>query len=64
MRIAATPESEADGPRLADEVLAAIASVTREGDTDERMAARRDDAPARMEDRKDEGGAAEHMAQR
>ena len=33
VRIAATPESEADGPRLADEVLAAIASVTREGDT-------------------------------
>ena len=40
VRIAATPESEADGPRLADEVLSAIASVTREGDTDERMAAR------------------------
>jgi small conductance mechanosensitive channel len=42
VRIAATPESEADGPRLADEVLTAIASITREGDTDERMAARRD----------------------
>ena len=40
VRIAATPESEEDGPRLADEVLSAIASVTREGDTDERMAAR------------------------
>src|SRR5215216_2569862 len=55
VRIAATPESDADGPRLADEVLSAIAPVTREGDTDERMAARRasDDAPARMEDRKD-----------
>src|SRR3954470_9182188 len=64
VRIAATPESEEDGPRLADEVPSAIASVTREGDTAERMAARRDDAPARMEDRKDEGGAAEHMAQR
>src|SRR3954466_9579355 len=64
VRIAATPESEEDGPRLADEVLSAIASVTREGDTAERMAARREDAPARMEDRKDEGGAAEHMAQR
>jgi small-conductance mechanosensitive channel len=64
VRIAATPESEADGPRLADEVLTAIASVTREGDTDERMAARtsRDgEAPARMEDRKHGGGAAEHM---
>ena len=64
VRIAATPESEADGPRLADEVLSAIASVTREGDTDERMAARttrEDDAPARMEDRKTAGGAGEHM---
>jgi small conductance mechanosensitive channel len=67
VRIAATPESEADGPRLADEVLSAIASVTREGDTDERMAARRsrdDDDPARMEDRNEAGGAAEHMAER
>jgi len=64
VRIAATPESDADGPRLADEVLSAIAPVTREGDTDERMAARRasDDAPARMEDRKDDGGATEHMS--
>ena len=43
VRIAATPESEEDGPRLADEVLSAIASVTREGDTDERP--RRDAAP-------------------
>ena len=42
VRIAATPESEADGPRLADEVLSAIASVTREGDTAERLAARRE----------------------
>jgi small conductance mechanosensitive channel len=32
VRIAATPLSDADGPRLADEVLAAIAAVTREGD--------------------------------
>src|SRR6059058_1014890 len=44
VRVAATPESDADGPRLADEVLAALASVTREGDTAERMAARRDGA--------------------
>src|SRR3954447_5799726 len=42
VRVAATPESDADGPRLADEVLAALASVTREGDTAERLAARRD----------------------
>ncbi|MGH2947454.1 MAG: mechanosensitive ion channel domain-containing protein [Solirubrobacteraceae bacterium] len=32
VRIAATPVSDADGPRLADEVLAAIAAVTRDGD--------------------------------
>src|SRR5215217_8272110 len=41
VRVAATPESDADGPQLADEVLAALAAVTREGDTAERMAARR-----------------------
>jgi len=35
VRIAATPVSESDGPRLADEVLAAIGAVTREGDEDE-----------------------------
>jgi small conductance mechanosensitive channel len=37
VRIAATPESDVDGPRLADEILAAIAPVTREGDTQERV---------------------------
>src|SRR3954452_20403164 len=37
VRIAATPESDGDGPRLADEILAAIAPVTREGDTQERV---------------------------
>jgi small-conductance mechanosensitive channel len=31
MRIAATPTLDADGPRLADEILAAIAPVTRDG---------------------------------
>jgi small conductance mechanosensitive channel len=31
MRIAATPAAESDGPRLADEILAAIAPVTRDG---------------------------------
>ena len=30
VRITATPESEADGPRLADEVLAAVAAITQE----------------------------------
>jgi small conductance mechanosensitive channel len=34
VRVAATPLSEADGPRLADEVLAAIATVTRDDDED------------------------------
>jgi small conductance mechanosensitive channel len=37
VRIAATPLSDADGPRLADEVLAAIASVTRNGDDEEQV---------------------------
>jgi hypothetical protein len=36
VRIAATPESEADGPRLADEILAAISSVTRDVTDEER----------------------------
>jgi small conductance mechanosensitive channel len=34
VRIAATPVSESDGPRLADEVLAAIGAVTRDGEDD------------------------------
>ena len=42
VRIAATPESDSDGPRLADEILEAIAPVTREGQTEERLAARAD----------------------
>ena len=32
VRIAATPAAESDGPRLADEILAAIAPITRDGD--------------------------------
>ncbi len=32
VRITATPESEADGPRLADEVLAAVAAITNDDD--------------------------------
>jgi small conductance mechanosensitive channel len=43
VRIAATPAVETDGPRLADEILAAIAPVTREGQTEERLAARLDE---------------------
>lgn len=38
MRIAATPAVEADGPRLADEILAAIAPVTRDGSAGDRPA--------------------------
>ena len=37
VRIGATPESEADGPRLADEILGAMASVTREVTVQERF---------------------------
>jgi small-conductance mechanosensitive channel len=40
VRIRATPESEADGPRLADEILAAISSLAQEGYTEERQVAR------------------------
>jgi small conductance mechanosensitive channel len=36
VRVAATPESDADGPRLADEILGAMASVTREVTVQER----------------------------
>ncbi len=42
VRITATPEHESDGARLADEVLAAIGSLAQEGQTDERLVARRD----------------------
>lgn len=42
LRIAATPEHESDGPRLADEILAAIAPIAREGQTAERSLARTD----------------------
>jgi hypothetical protein len=41
VRIVATPDAESDGPRLADEILAAIASLTQEGRTEERQTARR-----------------------
>ena len=55
----------ADGPRLADEVLAAIAAITREGDTDEARArkAGEDERPARREDR-DAPAGRDHRAQR
>ena len=49
MRIAATPLAEADGPRLADEVLAAISAVTRDvedADDDADDEAAVDDEPA------------------
>jgi len=40
VRISATPESDADGSRLADEILGAIAGLAREGQTEERLVAR------------------------
>ena len=40
VRITATPESEADGARLADEILAAFASLAQSGFTEERRAVR------------------------
>jgi small-conductance mechanosensitive channel len=40
VRICATPDSDSDGPRLADEILAAIASLAQEGHTRERAVAR------------------------
>ena len=43
VRVQATPEAQDDGPRLADEILAALASVAREGLTEERELARVED---------------------
>ena len=40
IRVAAIPESDSDGPRLADEILAVMESVTREGLTEERRIVR------------------------
>jgi small-conductance mechanosensitive channel len=40
VRITATPDSESDGPRLADEILAAIGSLAQAGHTQERRLAR------------------------
>lgn len=41
VRITATPDNESDGPRLADEILAAIGVLAQEGYTHEREIARR-----------------------
>jgi small conductance mechanosensitive channel len=43
VRIAPTPLAESDGPRLANEVLSAIAVVTRDGDDDDHERAGDDD---------------------
>jgi small-conductance mechanosensitive channel len=40
VRIAATPDADSDGPRLADEILSAISSLAQEGYTQERRIAR------------------------
>jgi small-conductance mechanosensitive channel len=47
VRVAATPEDENDGPRLADEILSAISHATREGHTEERRLRREPVSPAR-----------------
>jgi hypothetical protein len=58
VRIAATPLAESDGPRLADEVLAAIGAVTRDGDDDlELTGGGVDDGPA------DDSGRRSHVTQ-
>jgi hypothetical protein len=59
VRIAATPASESDGPRLADEILAAIAPVTREVE-DDRPAAPPDENSSGPRPRAD---AADHVTQ-
>src|SRR5215212_8076460 len=41
VRITATPDVDSDGPRLADEILAAISELAQEGHTEERLQARR-----------------------
>jgi len=52
VRIAATPVSAADGPQLADEVLAAIGAVTRvDGDDEDPL----DDARRRRFDPEQDG---------
>jgi small conductance mechanosensitive channel len=40
VRISATPEEDAEGPQLADEILAAISELAQEGHTEERFASR------------------------
>ena len=42
VRIGATPVNDADGPRLADEVLAVVTAITRDDDDDRQPAAQRD----------------------
>jgi small conductance mechanosensitive channel len=49
VRIAATPLSEADGPQLADEVLAAIGAVTRHDEDDDEPQAAADDRRRRFD---------------
>ena len=46
VRIAATPEHDEDGPRLADEILLAVASVTRDGQVAPAPASARESAPS------------------
>ena len=47
VRVSATPVEDRDGPKLADEILAGLAGVTRDGDDDDaHPAAVRNGAPA------------------
>jgi len=56
VRITATPEHDSDGPRLADEILAALSELAQEGFTEERLAAKSGDGGA--SDRAPDDGAA------
>jgi small-conductance mechanosensitive channel len=62
VRIAATPEADSDGPRLADEILAAIAPVTREGDTQERVLRRAADTDPEGTGRQPDGDRGSRLA--
>ena len=46
VRIAATPEHDEDGPRLADEILLAVASVTRDGQASATLESARETTPS------------------
>jgi small conductance mechanosensitive channel len=64
VRIAATPLAESDGPRLADEVLAAIGAVTRDGErVDGGADLERDDGDDGDDGPADDAGRRSHVTQ-